>query len=300
MENMGELADQRMGGGSSIVVVDRENSSSNSVVSSGAAVAASSQSSVESRRVVSVVGVVACSSSPPSQASALGNHVLVSGSQHATRLSLGRVVVPTSHGSSQLVEVVVDVSDKLTDNVIRTCHSVSRRAESRELLDAHERAHSPHHDHDNVHDHHHDDEQDEDVDDVGQARTLDDDDEPVDASSVMIDAGDIRGVFSEPTYQTLNGRMTPPGFPTSSSYATLTPLQPLPPISKLSLARVLGAGPQTHVVTTHEVRVFTSDFIYLFAPKYTSTCVLCSGLTLRADKLASQVVHLFISFRHNE
>lgn len=50
----------------------------------------------------------------------------------------------------------------------------------------------------------------------------------------MIDATDFRGVLSEPTYQTLNGRMTPPGFTTSSSYATLTPLQPLPPISTMS------------------------------------------------------------------
>lgn len=51
----------------------------------------------------------------------------------------------------------------------------------------------------------------------------------------MIDATDFRGVLSaEPTYQTLNGRMTPPGFATSSNYATLTPLQPLPPISTMS------------------------------------------------------------------
>ncbi|CAG2106372.1 unnamed protein product [Medioppia subpectinata] len=53
-------------------------------------------------------------------------------------------------------------------------------------------------------------------------------------STGMIDASDFRGVLSEPTYQTLNGRMTPPGFTTSSSYATLTPLQPLPPISTMS------------------------------------------------------------------
>lgn len=67
-----------------------------------------------------------------------------------------------------------------------------------------------------------------------------DDEEPEGHStpSVMIDASDFRGVLSEPTYQTLNGRMTPPGFPpsssSSSSYATLTPLQPLPPISTMS------------------------------------------------------------------
>lgn len=58
------------------------------------------------------------------------------------------------------------------------------------------------------------------------------DDEEVE-TTVMIDTSDFRGL-SEPTYQTLNGRMTPPGFPTSSSYATLTPLQPLPPISTMS------------------------------------------------------------------
>ena len=52
--------------------------------------------------------------------------------------------------------------------------------------------------------------------------------------TVMIDASDFRGVLNEPTYQTLNGRMTPPGFAPSSSYATLTPLQPLPPISTMS------------------------------------------------------------------
>jgi hypothetical protein len=56
----------------------------------------------------------------------------------------------------------------------------------------------------------------------------------VETSAQMIDASDFRGVLSEPTYQTLNGRMTPPGFTTSSSYATLTPLQPLPPISTMS------------------------------------------------------------------
>ena len=56
----------------------------------------------------------------------------------------------------------------------------------------------------------------------------------VPVTSGMIDATDFRGVLSEPTYQTLNGRMTPPGFTTSSSYATLTPLQPLPPISTMS------------------------------------------------------------------
>lgn len=53
----------------------------------------------------------------------------------------------------------------------------------------------------------------------------------------MIDAGDFRTLQPEPTYQTLtsvNGRMSPPGYSPSSSYATLTPLQPLPPISTMS------------------------------------------------------------------
>ncbi|KAF2884881.1 hypothetical protein ILUMI_21300 [Ignelater luminosus] len=53
----------------------------------------------------------------------------------------------------------------------------------------------------------------------------------------MIDAGDFRTLQPEPTYQTLtsvNGRMSPPGYSPNSSYATLTPLQPLPPISTMS------------------------------------------------------------------
>lgn len=52
----------------------------------------------------------------------------------------------------------------------------------------------------------------------------------------MIDTGDFR-TLPEPTYQTLtsvNGRMSPPGYSPNSSYATLTPLQPLPPISTMS------------------------------------------------------------------
>lgn len=52
----------------------------------------------------------------------------------------------------------------------------------------------------------------------------------------LIDTSDFRALH-EPTYQTLtsvNGRMSPPGFSPNSSYATLTPLQPLPPISTMS------------------------------------------------------------------
>ena len=55
------------------------------------------------------------------------------------------------------------------------------------------------------------------------------------STRTVIDTTDFRDVLTqEPTYQTLNGRMTPPGFVPSSSYATLTPLQPLPPISTMS------------------------------------------------------------------
>lgn len=56
------------------------------------------------------------------------------------------------------------------------------------------------------------------------------------SSAEMIDTSDFRALH-EPTYQTLtsvNDRMSPPGFSPNSSYATLTPLQPLPPISTMS------------------------------------------------------------------
>jgi one cut domain, family member 1 (hepatocyte nuclear factor 6) len=62
--------------------------------------------------------------------------------------------------------------------------------------------------------------------------------------SEMIDASDFRAI-NEPTYQTLtsvNGRMSPPGFSPNSSYATLTPLQPLPPISTMSDKFAYGHG----------------------------------------------------------
>lgn len=63
-------------------------------------------------------------------------------------------------------------------------------------------------------------------------------------SSEMIDTSDFR-TLNEPTYQTLtsvNGRMSPPGFSPNSSYATLTPLQPLPPISTMSDKFAYGHG----------------------------------------------------------
>lgn len=56
------------------------------------------------------------------------------------------------------------------------------------------------------------------------------------SSAEMIDTSDFR-TLHEPTYQTLtsvNDRMTPHGFSPNSQYATLTPLQPLPPISTMS------------------------------------------------------------------
>ena len=61
----------------------------------------------------------------------------------------------------------------------------------------------------------------------------------------MIDASDFRSLQPEPIYpnmSSMNGRMSPPGFSPSSasSYATLTPLQPLPPISTVSDKFVYG------------------------------------------------------------
>jgi one cut domain, family member 1 (hepatocyte nuclear factor 6) len=63
-------------------------------------------------------------------------------------------------------------------------------------------------------------------------------------TSEVIDTSDFRNM-QEPTYQTLtsvNGRMSPPGFSPNSSYATLTPLQPLPPISTMSDKFAYGHG----------------------------------------------------------
>ncbi|XP_064476890.1 hepatocyte nuclear factor 6-like isoform X2 [Ornithodoros turicata] len=67
--------------------------------------------------------------------------------------------------------------------------------------------------------------------------TSDDDlDDPVvsPGSPGMIDASDFRGLGGDPTGPYGAGRMSPAGFSASSSYATLTPLQPLPPISTMS------------------------------------------------------------------
>ncbi|XP_046356776.1 one cut domain family member 2-like isoform X2 [Haliotis cracherodii] len=55
---------------------------------------------------------------------------------------------------------------------------------------------------------------------------------PVSVSG-MIDSSEFRSQMGEATYHTLNGRMSPNYSPTNS-YATLTPLQPLPPISTVS------------------------------------------------------------------
>lgn len=72
----------------------------------------------------------------------------------------------------------------------------------------------------------------------------------------MIDAGEFRALQPEPTYQTLqsvNGRMSPPGFSPTSSYATLTPLQPLPPISTMSDKFAYGGHAAGHVPGTFAV-----------------------------------------------
>lgn len=64
-------------------------------------------------------------------------------------------------------------------------------------------------------------------------------------SEMINDPSDFRAI-NEPTYQTLTsvngGRMSPPGFSPNSSYATLTPLQPLPPISTMSDKFAYGHG----------------------------------------------------------
>lgn len=55
-------------------------------------------------------------------------------------------------------------------------------------------------------------------------------------NSNMLDGGEYRATMPEPTYQTLtNGRMSPGLYNSNvSSYATLTTLQPLPPISSVT------------------------------------------------------------------
>lgn len=68
---------------------------------------------------------------------------------------------------------------------------------------------------------------------------------PTSVSVSGIMDNDFRNLQPEPTYQTLtsvNGRMSPPGYSPSSSYATLTPLQPLPPISTMSDKFSYGHG----------------------------------------------------------
>lgn len=65
---------------------------------------------------------------------------------------------------------------------------------------------------------------------------------PVSVSS-MIDSSEYRSQMGDVTYHTLNGRMSPSYSP--SNYATLTPLQPLPPISTVSdkFSHVNVSGP---------------------------------------------------------
>ena len=61
----------------------------------------------------------------------------------------------------------------------------------------------------------------------------------------MIDSNEYRSQMPESTYHTLNGRMSPGYNPSpTSSYATLTPLQPLPPISTMSsISEKFAASP---------------------------------------------------------
>lgn len=61
----------------------------------------------------------------------------------------------------------------------------------------------------------------------------------------MIDSNEYRTQMPESTYHTLNGRMSPGYNPSpTSSYATLTPLQPLPPISTMSsISEKFAASP---------------------------------------------------------
>ena len=61
------------------------------------------------------------------------------------------------------------------------------------------------------------------------------------SSSTMIDGVEFRSRIPEPTYHTLNGRISPNYQPSNINYASLTPLQPLPPIS--SVAEKFGHGP---------------------------------------------------------
>ncbi|RUS81816.1 hypothetical protein EGW08_010408 [Elysia chlorotica] len=65
---------------------------------------------------------------------------------------------------------------------------------------------------------------------------------PVSVSS-MIDSSEYRSQMGDVTYHTLNGRMSPSYSP--NNYATLTPLQPLPPISTVSdkFSHVNVSGP---------------------------------------------------------
>jgi len=50
----------------------------------------------------------------------------------------------------------------------------------------------------------------------------------------VLDSNDLRSHIPEPTYQTLNGRMSPMGGYGTGQYTTLSGMQPLPPISTVS------------------------------------------------------------------
>ncbi|PRD32624.1 UNVERIFIED_CONTAM: onecut [Trichonephila clavipes] len=78
-----------------------------------------------------------------------------------------------------------------------------------------------------------DDEEDAVVDNVEPTVDLLSRSDSEEVSGNMIEASDFRSLSEGSAYASLNGRLSP-GFSTASSYATLTPLQPLPPISTMS------------------------------------------------------------------
>lgn len=90
-----------------------------------------------------------------------------------------------------------------------------------------------------------------------------DQDKLSDAGSDELLAGALR---LDPPYQTLtavNGRLTPPGFDAGSSYATLTPLLPLPPISTVSdkFAYHGGAGGSFTVIQNNQCLNLGSPYL---------------------------------------
>lgn len=128
---------------------------------------------------------------------------------------------PSSVDNQESVDDVASITSGVDPPELLPAHEIASEIAASEPVDDED---------DDLANHHHNNNQRLDPDDEDPDPNNEDDEEE---TTVMIDTSDFRGL-SEPTYQTLNGRMTPPGFPTSSSYATLTPLQPLPPISTMS------------------------------------------------------------------